>query len=260
VLDLVSNGRLDFGTGRSITRIEMAGFGVDPAVTREQWHESIDMIVGAWTDEMFEWASPAFTVPPRPVLPKPRQLPHPPLWGATTSGPGHELIGQMGMGLLSLTIMLPLEELANRIALYKHGIQNVQPVGKFVNDKAAGFTLVYCAEDSARAREEAEAGVMSYLMTALTNFAAFARWVDPNEQTYSYLQLMPSPDQLNFDFLHDNDMVIVGDPDECAKTAEKYFDAGLDQLMCCMQLPGIPHENVTESIRLWGKHVIPALA
>ena len=259
VLDLVSNGRLDFGTGRSITRIEMAAFGIDPAATRDQWSESLDMIVGAWTDEMFEWDSPSFTIPPRPVLPKPRQLPHPPIWGATTSGPGHELIGQKGLGLLSLTIMLPLEELANRIALYKQGIQHVDPIGKTVNDKAAGFTLVYCAEDNARAREEAEAGVMTYLTTALTNFAAFARWIDPDEQTYRYLQLMPAPDQLNFDYLQDNNMIIVGDPDHCATTAEKYFDAGLDQLMCCMQLPGIPHHNVMESIRLWGKHVMPTL-
>jgi alkanesulfonate monooxygenase SsuD/methylene tetrahydromethanopterin reductase-like flavin-dependent oxidoreductase (luciferase family) len=257
VLDLVCGGRLDFGTGRSITRMELEGFGVDPAVTREQWAESLDMIIAAWTNEIFEWNSQAYTIPTRQVLPKPLQKPHPPLWTATTSAAGHELVGRKGLGLLSLTIILPLAELASRISLYHQGLQHAEPVGSYINNQAAGFTLVYCAEDAAQAREEARDGVMAYLTNALDQFAAFARWVDPEEQSYSYLQQMPSIDDIDFDWLLDNDMVIVGDPDECAKQCQKYFDAGLDQLLCCMQHYGVPHRGVMESIRLFGEHVIP---
>jgi len=39
VLDLISDGRVDFGTGRSSTRAELEGFNVDPDQTRAMWRE-----------------------------------------------------------------------------------------------------------------------------------------------------------------------------------------------------------------------------
>ena len=57
------------------------------------------------------------------------------------------MAGQKGMGLLSLTLILPLEEMQQRIALYKEGIASATPVGKFVNDKAGVFTMVHVAEN-----------------------------------------------------------------------------------------------------------------
>src|SRR5258707_10196043 len=47
-LDLLSQGRLEFGTGRSATAAELDGFGIDPAETREMWQESLELILKAW--------------------------------------------------------------------------------------------------------------------------------------------------------------------------------------------------------------------
>src|ERR671923_124039 len=55
VLDLLSDGRVEFGTGRSSTRAELEGFGIDPDRTREQWEEGLRMVVKAWTEDEFEW-------------------------------------------------------------------------------------------------------------------------------------------------------------------------------------------------------------
>src|SRR5205809_866376 len=83
-LDIMSKGRLDFGTGRSASAIELEGFGIDPKTTRAQWDEALHMIPKMWTQETFSWDSPTFKVPPRNVLPKPVQKPHPPIWMSGT--------------------------------------------------------------------------------------------------------------------------------------------------------------------------------
>jgi alkanesulfonate monooxygenase SsuD/methylene tetrahydromethanopterin reductase-like flavin-dependent oxidoreductase (luciferase family) len=119
VVDIISDGRLEFGTGRSSTRAELEGFGADPDLTRAQWEEGLRMVVGAWTESPFEWHGETWDVPPRDVHPKPLQQPHPPLWVATSSPPSHVLAGELGLGLLSFTIGVPPEELGERIKVYR---------------------------------------------------------------------------------------------------------------------------------------------
>src|SRR5207253_7423650 len=99
VLDLLSNGRVDVGTGRSSTRTELEGFGINPRDTREMWQEAIGHVVGCWTNDEYEFEGKNWSMPKRRVLPKPLQKPHPPLWGATGSPETHRLVGQMGLGL-----------------------------------------------------------------------------------------------------------------------------------------------------------------
>ena len=117
VLDLISGGRVEFGTGRSSTRIEMEGFGIHPNQTREMWHEAVSHIVTCWTEDEAEFSGKHWQLPKRRVLPKPLQAPHPPVWGATGSPDGHRMMGELGLGLLSFSVGTPPEELKQRIDL-----------------------------------------------------------------------------------------------------------------------------------------------
>ena len=114
-LDIMCNGRLEFGTGRSATMLEMGGFGIDPADTRGMWEESLSMLPRMWQDDLFSHQGKYFSVPPRHVIPKPVQKPHPPLWMACTSPTSHELAGKKGLGLLSFTLALNLQEVGRRV-------------------------------------------------------------------------------------------------------------------------------------------------
>ena len=78
MLDILSNGRMDLGTGRSTTAQELDGFGVDYDRTREEVREALDVIVKAWTEDILEYNGKTIQVPPRRVVPKPIQEPHPP--------------------------------------------------------------------------------------------------------------------------------------------------------------------------------------
>jgi alkanesulfonate monooxygenase SsuD/methylene tetrahydromethanopterin reductase-like flavin-dependent oxidoreductase (luciferase family) len=259
-MDLVCDGRLEFGTGRSVSRDELEGFGIDPRESRDLWEEALDIVVGAWTNEVFSWEGRYFKIPPRNVIPKPLQKPHPPLWVASTGPETHEIAGRKGLGLLSFTLLVDPEELKRRIGLYRAGLAEVRPAGKFVNDRAATFTIVHCAETNEEARRTAERAAVWYVKKAFEIVASVGIWQSGSELgAYDYLKQMMNvdPDTITFDFLDQNDMIIVGDPDKCIRKVKRYQEAGCDQLLCFMQVYDIPHQKIMDSIRLWGRHVMP---
>jgi alkanesulfonate monooxygenase SsuD/methylene tetrahydromethanopterin reductase-like flavin-dependent oxidoreductase (luciferase family) len=262
-LDLICGGRLEFGTGRSATRDELEGFGIDPLQTRALWEEALDIVVGAWTSDVFEWQGPHFRVPPRRVLPKPLQQPHPPVWMATSSPEGHQVCGRKGLGLLSFTIGVPPPELAFRIGLYREALQEAQPAGKFVNPRAAAFTMVHCAETDAEARRNAERSVLWYFKRSIELIGTLAAWQEGKELgSYEYTRTLKdlNLEGFSFDILDEMDAIVVGDPDTCIRKARRYQEAGCDQLLCLMQPYDIPPDKVMRSIELFGAYVIPAFA
>jgi len=262
MLDCISEGRLEFGTGRSATRAELEGFGIDPEHTRDLWEEALDIVVGAWTNDVFAWEGKRFKIPPRRVHPKPLQRPHPPLWMASTSPMSHEVAGQKGLGLLSFTIGVPPEELAGRIELYRKGLKEARPAGKFVNPRAATFTMVHCAETNGEARQNAAESVVWYLRKSVQLIGELATWQDELKRslgTYEYSRALRDLDvsHLDYDTLDAMGAVIVGNPERCIERVRRYRDAGCDQLLCLMNPYKIQPEKVMRSIELFGQHVIP---
>jgi alkanesulfonate monooxygenase SsuD/methylene tetrahydromethanopterin reductase-like flavin-dependent oxidoreductase (luciferase family) len=262
-LDLVCDGRLEFGTGRSVSREELEGFGIDPRDTRAMWEEALDVVVGAWTNETFSWSGKYFKIPPRNVIPKPLQKPHPPLWCASTGPETHEIAGRKGLGLLSFTLLVDPVELKRRIDIYRAGLREAKPAGKFINDRAATFTIVHCAETNKEARKTAEEAAVWYVKRAFEAVASVGIWQSGSDAgTYEYVKQMMSVDMndITFDYLDQNDMIIVGDPDKCIQKVKRYQEAGCQQLLCFMQFYDIPHQKIMDSIDLWGKYVIPYFA
>ena len=260
-LDLVCDGRLEFGTGRSATRDELEGFGIDPQTTRDLWEEALDVVVGAWTNEVFSWNGRHFKIPPRRVIPKPLQQPHPPLWVASTSPASHEIAGRKGLGLLSFTIGVPPEELAARIAIYRAGIKEAKPAGRFVNDRAATFTMVHCAPTNAEARRNAEASILWYFRRSIELIGSVAAWQEGRELgSYDYTRMLRelNVSDVTFDILDGMDAIIVGDPERCIQKVRRYREAGCDQLLCLMQPHDIASDKVMASVDLFGRYVIPA--
>jgi alkanesulfonate monooxygenase SsuD/methylene tetrahydromethanopterin reductase-like flavin-dependent oxidoreductase (luciferase family) len=266
-LDLISNGRVEFGTGRSSTRAEIEGFGIDPLETRAMWDEALRHIVGIWTNDEYEFEGTYWSMPRRRVHPKPLQQPHPAIWGATSSLEGHYEIGTRGLGLLSFTVGSPPEELEERVANYRRGLADCkEPVGKFVNSTAATFTMVHCADSNERAREEAEESFVWYPKTAGRSIASLASWMagegkDLGNYAYAGDALKGQEagffDHLTMDYLYDSGAGVVGDPDRCIEICQRYEAAGCELLFCLLNPYKMTHEQVMHSIELLGTHVIP---
>src|SRR5262245_49861727 len=149
-LDILSGGRAEWGTGRS-TPMEQTAFGVDRARSRDDWREAIEIVCGMWREEYFEYRSERFRFPRRMVTPKPVQDPHPPCWMAATTAGSSAVAGEHGLGLLSFSIMQPLEKMAEAVRDYRAASVRAKPLTAVTTNKVAAYTLVHCADSMAQA-------------------------------------------------------------------------------------------------------------
>src|SRR5690242_17401267 len=165
-LDILSDGRVEFGTGRS-SQFEQAGFEIDTETSREMWQESLEMIPRMWTEDPFQHRGRFVTVPPRSIVPKPLQQPHPPIWMAATSPQSWEIAGRNGIGILGLTIFVSVPQLQDRVRAYRAALAQAKPVGRVINDQIGAFTIVHCAETHAEAIANGGAdAAINYLLYA----------------------------------------------------------------------------------------------
>jgi alkanesulfonate monooxygenase SsuD/methylene tetrahydromethanopterin reductase-like flavin-dependent oxidoreductase (luciferase family) len=268
VLDLLSDGRVDFGTGRSATRLELEGFGIHPDDTRGMWQEAVAHIIGCWTHDEYAFEGRHWSMPKRRVLPKPLQQPHPPVFGATGSDSGHQLMGELGLGLCSFSVGVSPDDVKRRIDIYRKAIAGcTTPLGATVNDQTAAFTMVNCAPTSAESYAIARDNFVWYTKRSAELITSVAAWLEEMKRdlgTYQYLgdvrELVRQGmhDLVNFDYLKDINAVIVGDPAEVIDRCKAYEAAGVVLLLCLVNPHAVPHAQVMQTIELMGKHVIPA--
>ena len=109
-LDLVSNGRVEFGTGESASRAELEGFGIDPDERRAMWRETVEQVANMMAMDPYPgFEGKYFSMPARNVVPKPVQKPHPPLWVACSNRDTIHLAAQLGIGALTFAFIDPAE-------------------------------------------------------------------------------------------------------------------------------------------------------
>ena len=287
MLDHLSNGRVEFGTGRSAP-YEQTGMGIDPRNTREMWDESLTMIPKIWESDMFEWEGRFWKVPPRKVLPKPYQKPHPPMWLAAVQPASYELAAQKGLGVMALGVAAP-SVLEPHIRKYKENIKNADPVGGFVTDEWQTSVMGYCGEDDKEARELCKESLKTffgpdkpYLQDQKDVYEMllrqwggvpdhlkqnFSRYVTKVEdgatgEVREALDLSggaarAAVAQMDADTLCSRGVIIAGDPDSCADAIRIHEAAGVDQLHFITASETISHEKAMKSIEMFGKHVIP---
>ena len=175
MLDLVSGGRADFGTGESSSEAELGGFMVDPERKRAMWEEGLRVAVRCMTETPFTGHSGEFvTMPPRNVVPKPRQKPHPPLWVACSRRDTIHLAAQKAIGALAFAFVDP-EEAKYWVddyytTLAKEGV----PIGDAVNANVACVTTFMCHDDEDEAMRRGLEGA-NFFGYSLAHYYVFGR-------------------------------------------------------------------------------------
>jgi alkanesulfonate monooxygenase SsuD/methylene tetrahydromethanopterin reductase-like flavin-dependent oxidoreductase (luciferase family) len=291
MVDQLTDGRVEFGTGRS-NAYEQMGLGVDPRDTRAMWEESITMLPQIWQSDEFSWDGRFWKVPPRRVLPKPYQKPHPRMYLACTQTESFKLAAEKGIGVLSSSTYAT-SVLAEHVRTYREHIKHAKPVGAFVNPFWGNNVHAFCGEDNQEARElcaqslkdffgpgkpyiqgrinayeellEAWGGVPDHLQ------ADFGRWLRQSDEAHKTqaiqagISLDSGPGaaraafaQMDADTLCDRGVIIAGDPQSCIKAVRMYEEIGVDQVIMIMQTETIPHQRVMRSIEMFGKYVLPA--
>ena len=263
-LDIVSNGRVELGTGRSITEQELGGFGIDPADSRPMWEEAVEMIPKMWTQDSFSWEGEHFVVPPRNVIPKPIQKPHPPMWMACTQPESFRLAGSKGLGALSFGFIAP-GLLEASLAVYREAAKNAEPVGSFVNNQFAATTFACVAPTDEEALENGRPAAEFFQESLGVLFVPWGKKanVPPSYQYYSSLAQMvekrlAESDGSEFDEAWESGAMAIGSPERVRKVCQKYADSGVDQLILMVQAGRISDESCRQTIQLFGEEIIPA--
>ncbi|MGZ6908849.1 MAG: LLM class flavin-dependent oxidoreductase [Acidimicrobiia bacterium] len=254
MLDHLSEGRFEFGTGRGSSTTEQAGFGItDPEITKDMFDEAIGEFKAMWRDGTYSFDGKFFSMPERNILPKPYVKPHPPLWVAAGNPGTFEKAGKMGLGVLCFTGGSP-EKMKPLIEMYKEAIKDADPVGEFVNDNVAITTSFMCLEDDDTALDWATRSgngrQQSLVFKYLDTFPKPA-WVP------EWPALIPDPTRDQLLEGRANGSAIVGNPDACAEALRLWNATGVDQLILGPSGSVYPHELLTETVELFGNGVIP---
>ena len=254
-LDVLSNGRVEFGMGRGSTPYMVEAFGVDRETERARASEATEAVLRMFVEEEFGGSNGEFfDLPPRHVLPRVIQRPHPPLWVAASNLSSYERAGRQGVGVIGVT-RNSVSETRDAIRSYREAIRNTDPkefVGAYPNEQVAGFALACCDEDDRVGRDVACAAARWYNgdNDAVLNPVRFATAGGVEAVVGKFRSR--SNDQLIED-----GMAIGGNPDTVCRSVEKWADAGLDQMIFILQAGRVTHDQVLRSIALIGEKVIP---
>jgi alkanesulfonate monooxygenase SsuD/methylene tetrahydromethanopterin reductase-like flavin-dependent oxidoreductase (luciferase family) len=275
-LDLLSGGRVDLGTGESSSQMELGGFGVDREQKRAQWAEALDVVTRMMVEEPFGGHRGRFlSVPPRNVVPKPKQRPHPPLWVACSRRDTILLAARSGLGALSFSFVEPEE--ARRWVDDYYGIiasDRCIPAGFAVNPNVAVVVPFMCHRDEATAIERGIDGA-HFFGYSLAHYYVFGEhrpaatdvWEEfcANRGRRGFTREIVGAEAAPLGMrLLERGMGslrgAIGTPAQVRELLDRYRAAGVDQVILVSQSGHNRHEHICESLELLGAEVVPHVA
>jgi alkanesulfonate monooxygenase SsuD/methylene tetrahydromethanopterin reductase-like flavin-dependent oxidoreductase (luciferase family) len=275
-LDLISGGRVEFGTGESSSAAELGGFAVPREHKREMWVDAVDAITRMFVEEPFGGHDSAWVqMPPRNVLPKPLQKPHPPVWVACSRRETIHFAARNGVGALSFSFVEP-EDAAKWVREYYEllGSAKCVPAAFAVNPNLAVVLPMMIADDEAEAIERGIDGAhffgyslayfhgMGEHSPAVTDvWAEFERRRDRT----GFARHIVRPDQapLGLRLLQEGLGSLrgaIGSPGQVSDLVARYEQAGVDQVIFVLQAGRNRHEHICESLELFAERVMPRFA
>jgi alkanesulfonate monooxygenase SsuD/methylene tetrahydromethanopterin reductase-like flavin-dependent oxidoreductase (luciferase family) len=251
VLDVLSGGRFELGLGRGYRPHEFAGFGVNQKQRRAMTEEGIEIIRRAWTGERFSFQGKHYQVNDARLTPLPVQKP-PRLWLGAGTPSARRKVAEKGLPLL-VSLVTNLEETKAEFGDYTQSLRDCgRDPAQFPRALIREF---YVAEDSRRAWEE----VKPYFLHVYRKVYC-PPWVpffDVNPDGSRRRVTDPGDPYFESENFR-KDRHIIGDPEFCAHELRRYRDdANIEIMILRMQFPGQPMAQVTRSLELLVKEVIP---
>lgn len=255
-LDILSEGRVNWGTARSGSRVEREAFEIDVTTIHEQWCEALSIIPRMWNTSPFSYKGKFFDIPPTYIVPKPVQSPHPPIFAACSKPEDAASVGRLGLGALNLA-MHHDELLAQRVRDYRNAVAQATPVGLAITNHFACNPATLVLKDDRKACRMGLRGSM-YFTQGMVHYYGKTRPVGPMPVSKE-----APPDSFVEGFRRVRNTPrsqlssVIGDPVAARESVQRFVDVGVDELILVMQTGTTPHELVMESIRTFGEEVLP---
>ncbi|MGA7799789.1 MAG: LLM class flavin-dependent oxidoreductase [Gammaproteobacteria bacterium] len=263
-LDVLSEGRLEFGFGRGFSPLEYATFGVSMADSRSLTEEALAIIRQSFDGRPITHHGTHFHIDNVEIIPKVVQRPHPPLWTAAVSPESFELAARLGLGALAgpFKPWFMVKEDIRRYRQHWRDRHGGQPPVDGQNP-CVGMTVgVFCLEDGQRARDLARDGfVWFYRQLFAQTLPVLERLYDGYEYYRRLGKLRGLVGKaINLKVLESLGMVIVGDPEHCVRRLQGLHKAGVDHVLCAIGAGVLPTAHVRASMEVLAEQVIPRFA
>ena len=267
MLDLVSNGRAEFGIGEGATRLELGGFNIPAKEKRAMSLEAAEQIANMMVMAPYPgFEGRSFKMPCRNVLPKPTQKPHPPMWMACTNRDTIKIAASHGVGALAFSF-LDEAEARTWSSIYYDIIKSEHcvPLGHSVNANIAMVSAFSLHADAAEAQRRGQEGFefFRYAISALVSndtvpgrsrlFEQFQ-----NERASGALAATQSAaESLASAFQRSRG---IGTPAEFRDHVRSFEAAGIDQIILLQQAGRNQHAHICELLELLAREVLGEFA
>ncbi|MGH7041508.1 MAG: LLM class flavin-dependent oxidoreductase [Acetobacteraceae bacterium] len=249
-LDLVSRGRVEWGTGESSSALELGGFNIPPEQKRAQWAEAVEQCANMLAMDPYPgFEGQYFSMPCRNVVPKPVQRPHPPLWVACSNRETIKLAARNGIGALTFAFVDPAEAKQWVDDYYRILETECVPLGHAVNANIAMVTGFSIHDDLEEARRRGMG--FRFFGYALAHHYQFGQHKPGRtdiwgnfERALPLLEARGTPGG-------------VGTPDDLRRHLQGFTDAGVDQVVFLQQGGRNRHEHIREAMELFAERVMP---
>ncbi|MGO9560062.1 MAG: LLM class flavin-dependent oxidoreductase [Acidimicrobiales bacterium] len=275
-LDLVSNGRVEFGTGETSSNLELGGFGVEREQKREQWSEALDVVTRMFVEEPFAGYDGRYVqMPVRNVVPKPMQRPHPPLWVACSRRETIHLAATKGIGALSFAFVEP-NEAKEYVDDYYETITGDEcvPAGFAVNANIAIVLPFMLDHDEERAVDKGVDGA-HFFAYSLGHHYVYGQHRPGRTDIWEEFEARRS--LFGFDRsvaartggplgarLYERGLGAlrgaIGTPNQVRDLLRGYADVGIDEVIFISQAGRNRHEDICESLELFAAEILPEFA
>jgi alkanesulfonate monooxygenase SsuD/methylene tetrahydromethanopterin reductase-like flavin-dependent oxidoreductase (luciferase family) len=262
-LDIISDGRVDFGIGEGATRLELGAFRIPAKEKRAMSLEAAEQVANMMVLDPYPgFEGKYFSMPCRNVLPKPVQKPHPPMWMACTNRDTIRVAASHGLGALAFSFLDPQE--AHKWADVYYGIIKSEacvPLGHTVNPNIAMVSSFSLHRDRAEAVRRGHEGFefFGYALNALVAHDSVPGRSDlwgeflakRGDRTEEMMQAARNGGV---------DSGGIGTPDDMRKHLRGMQEAGVDQVIFLQQAGRNAHEHICESLELFASEVMPEFA
>lgn len=250
-LDLVSNGRVEFGTGESASRLELEGFRIDPTQKRDMWLEAVEQISLMMSQSPYPgFQGKYFSMPARNVVPKPAQKPHPPMWLACSTRQTIHTAAKLGLGALTFSFVDPAEAKHWVTDYYETFKNECVPIAQTVNPNIAMVTGFMCHENEDEAVKRGLEG-FQFFGYALAHYYIFGSHVPGRTNVFESFQqnsgVIPLPPNRGG----------IGTPAQVRDHLKDFEATGVDQVVFIQQGGNNRHADICESLELFAARVMP---
>jgi alkanesulfonate monooxygenase SsuD/methylene tetrahydromethanopterin reductase-like flavin-dependent oxidoreductase (luciferase family) len=235
-LDLLSNGRLDFGVGKGYRAYEFSGFCIPPEEATERFDEAMEVIRKAWTSSgRFSFHGKRWKFANVIVEPSPVQQPHPPFWLGAGSAESIRRAAREGFNLL-LDQIAPTDIVIDRVAAFREECRRVgRPYDPAMVGVTRGLQIVHNDEERKRAIDTRR--------QVLKNIGDLAR--GPGAEHYARIK----EDETSFVL---DDAPLLGKPEEIIRQLKRLEAGGVEHVLFAAPGASVAH------LRTFAEEIMPA--